>query len=251
MCLCVFSYQTHPQYQLILATNRDEFYERPSAPANFWDDEPEIFAGRDLKEKGTWLGLSKKHKFAMVTNYRDLRNLKTNVLSRGRIVVDYLKSTYSPKEFVEKIADPNAEKYNGYNMLLWEQGQMFWYSNVNKMSLQISPGIYGLSNCILDTPWFKVEKSKSAFKDVIENKEIDINKLFKVLSDRELSPDDSLPDTGLDFDTEKMISSVFVNTPSYGTVCSTIVLIDYNGKITFIERTVSPLKLTIVISKEI
>ena len=236
MCLIVFALNHHKDYKLIFAANRDEFYNRPSSPAEFWDNYPFLLAGRDLKEGGTWMGVTKQGTFAAITNYRDLRNLKLNAPSRGYIVKDFLVNEYSIERFSENLID-NGSSYNGFNLLYGNVDRLFYFSNYNNADKKIESGIHGLSNDLLDTPWFKVEKSKNEFEQVINKNNFSFEDIFKILSDTTLSPDEQLPDTGLDYEREKIISSIFIKTEEYGTRCSTIVTVDKNNFVNFIERT--------------
>lgn len=237
MCLIVFAYKYHPEYKLILAANRDEFYERPSLPAHFWIDEP-LLAGKDIKEGGTWCGVSRDGKLAAITNYRDIKSIKTNAVSRGKIVTDYLKGPHSPEKFAEDLTK-TAELYNGYSLVFGDASGLFFFSNQSKKPEKIEPGIHGLSNHLLDTPWFNVSRGKELLKKAIDKNENLIDNIFTMLSDKKLAPDEMLPETGLPKETEKKISSIFVENNSYGTRSSTIILIDNDDTITFIEKSLN------------
>jgi len=158
MCLIVFAYNVHPSYRLVLAANRDEFYERPSSSADFWKDYPQVLAGRDLKEGGTWLGITKSGKYAAVTNYRDPSSLKSDSLSRGRLVSSYLTGNQNPDKYLKNISS-QVDKYDGFNLLLGDDNNLFVFSSRSDMQ-KLKPGIYGLSNHLLDTNWPKVARSK-------------------------------------------------------------------------------------------
>ncbi len=160
MCLIIFAYDVHPSYKLVLAANRDEFYDRPSASADFWKDCPDLLAGRDLKEKGTWLGVTRQGKFAAITNYRDPASFMFDAKSRGKLVKDFLGGKNNAEEFIKKISRQDA-KYNGYNLILQDSGAFYYYSNRGVEKQKITAGIHGLSNHLLNTPWPKVVGEKT------------------------------------------------------------------------------------------
>ena len=237
MCLLLVSYETHPRFKLIIAANRDEFYDRPAEPAKFWNNYPTLLAGRDLKAGGTWLGITKHGRFAAITNYRDMKNLKKNAPSRGELVTSFLTGNDMPKVFSDKLLK-SAENYNGYNLLFSDMNEFYYFSNQTKKSIKLLPGIYGLSNHLLDTPWHKVEKSKTSFKNILSKEDVTADDLFNILSDTSIPPDELLPDTGLTFEIERAVSPVFVATPLYGTRSSTVILVN-NNQITFTERSLN------------
>lgn len=234
MCLIVFAYNYHPDYKLIFAANRDEFYSRPSSPAHFWKDEP-ILAGKDLKEGGTWCGVTKNGRFAAVTNYRNLKAIKKDALSRGRIVTDFLTGTSSPEFYSKGLAD-SANQYNGYSLIFGLNENLFFFSNQEKKIIKIESGIHALSNHLLNTPWFNVTRGKDLLKKAINQGSNLIDELFNLLSDKTTSSEDKLPETGLDKDTERKISSIFVETTDYGTRSSTVILLDKNNNVAYIEK---------------
>jgi len=151
MCLILFSFNLHPEYQYIVAGNRDEFYERPTQPLGFWKDEPLILAGRDLVGGGTWMGVTKTLKFAAITNYRDPAAIKKNAPSRGNLVRNFLAGKESPETYLEHVRK-TGHKYNGFNLLIGKKNQLWFYSNRGERVQKISSGFYGLSNHFLDTP---------------------------------------------------------------------------------------------------
>ena len=235
MCLIVIGYKYHPDYKLIFAANRDEFYQRPSAAADFWEGEPSLLAGRDLKEGGTWCGITKNGRFAAITNYRDMRSIKKDALSRGRIVTDFLLDISLAEDHSKNLVE-GSDFYNGYGLIFGDRNDLFFFSNQTKKLIKIKSGIHGLSNHLLDTPWFKVRKGKELFKKAIDKSDTLVDDLFVMLSDKTISPENELPDTGLPKDIEKGISSIFVETPEYGTRSSTVILIDKKDNVTFIEK---------------
>ena len=238
MCLLLVSYKTHPKYKMIIAANRDEFYNRPASSADFWSDEPAILAGRDLKAGGTWLGITRKGRFAAITNYRDPKSMKTNAPSRGELVINFLLGNNSLSEFSKELLS-SSDLYNGYNLLYADKESIRYFSNQTKKQLVLSPGIYGLSNHLLDTPWPKVEKSKKSFKNILNKEFISTENLFDILSDSSIPPDELLPDTGLGLEIERAVSPIFVKTPQYGTRSSTAILIDYDDNVIFTEKSLN------------
>ncbi len=235
MCLLLISYNTHPEYQLIIAANRDEFYQRPTEKSHFWVDHPELLAGKDLEAGGTWLGITKKGRFAAVTNYRDMKQVKENAVSRGGLVTDFLTSRLTPVKFGNGLII-TADKYNGYNLIFSDLETLYYFSNQTKRLTQLSTGVYGLSNHLIDTPWPKVIKSKEAFLEVTSEENIDTDDLFKILSDEKEAPEDQLPDTGLSPELEKVVSPVFIKSDRYGTRSSTVILINSLNEVLFIEK---------------
>lgn len=235
MCLIVLAQNYHPDYKLIFAANRDEFYERPSSPAEFWKDEPSLLAGKDLKEGGTWCGITKNGRFAAITNYRDIKSIKKDVVSRGRIVTDYLTGTSSPELYSKGLKEA-ANLYNGYSLVLGDKSNLFFFSNQTKKLIKIKSGIHGLSNHLLDTPWFNVKRGKELLKRAIDKRDNLADSLFELLEDKTISPEEELPDTGLSKAIERKISSIFVESPDYGTRSSTIILIDKKDNIIFMEK---------------
>lgn len=240
MCILFFSYDCHPQFRLVVAANRDEFYKRPTAPAAPWVDQPNILAGRDLEGLGTWMGVNQKTGyFAALTNYRGLaKNSNPNQVfrSRGELVSHYLQQSNSPSSYLSDIQQRVGE-YQGFNLLVADLSSMYYYSSASDSMEKITSGIYGLSNASLDTPWPKVEKGKAAFAAAIASSELNTGKLFELLNDVETAADELLPNTGVGLEWERALSSVFISSPHYGTRASTILAITYDHHIHFIERT--------------
>jgi len=235
MCLILFSYNSHPHYKLILASNRDEFYERPTKQLHKWADK-NILAGQDKMNNGTWLGLTADWKLAAITNYRDLSNIKDNAPSRGLLVSNFLENNDSPTNYLNKIST-SASDYNGYNLLVGDKNGMYYFSNIENKIEKIKPGVHGLSNRFLNTPWPKVENGKKEFERIIGlGKEIPIDEIFKLLSDTTQAPDEELPDTGVGIEWERVLAPIFIKTEAYGTRASSIILIDDNDQITLIEK---------------
>jgi uncharacterized protein with NRDE domain len=235
MCLIFISVEDHPRYKLIVAANRDEFYQRRTAAADYWQDHPEILGGRDLEAKGTWMAINKNGRIAMVTNYRDIRNIKPTAPSRGALVTDYLLEAGSPENYLNQLA-VRDETYNGYNLIAGNPEELWYHSNYKKGVYKLSPGLHGLSNHLLDTPWPKVERGLDKMKKILSGENISSSQLFDVLFDDAIAADDKLPDTGVGLERERVLSSMFIKSPGYGTRCSTVVLIDRNNNVQFSER---------------
>jgi len=237
MCIILFAYKTHPKYEIVLAANRDEYYARPTSHTAFWDDAPNILAGRDLVGGGTWLGVTRNGKFAAVTNFRDASSIRKDAPSRGNLVSDYLHSSDTPKDYLTRISAHSAD-HNGFNLIVGDSNELYYHSNKDEGVRSIAPGIYGLSNHLLDTPWPKVTKGKEALSAIIqEGGEVMPDTIFDILADDRLADDAQLPQTGISKEYERALSSIFIATPEYGTRSSTVLLIDIDGRVTFVERT--------------
>lgn len=222
---------------MILLANRDEYYERPSTAAAYWDDHPDIYAGRDLVGGGTWLGVTQSGRFAAVTNYRDPL-APTGERSRGDLVAEFLKRDVSAQSYLQQIYQ-NADEYSGFNLIVGKIGQrseLFYYSNRGGDQQELAPGIYGLSNHLLDTRWPKVAKGKDAFTDLLKSGDLSTDSFFGILSDGTLANDENLPSTGIPFATEKALSAIFIKTEGYGTRCSTVLKFDRNFEWSLEER---------------
>lgn len=235
MCLLVFSYRQHPVYDFIFAANRDEFYGRPTRPAQFWEEYPSVLAGKDMQAGGTWMGVTKDGQFSALTNYRDPSIQKESPPSRGHLVLDYLIGDDEPDKYLQKV-DQKADRYNGFNLLAGTLDKLMYYSNQQKELQKISPGLYGLSNKFLDTPWPKVQHAKADLQDIIKTEDISEEALFDLLTYDQQAPDQELPDTGIPIELERAVSPVFIKTEDYGTRSSTILLVDKSGNIIFEER---------------
>lgn len=240
MCLILAAYDCHPEYFLIVAANRDEFYSRPSARAYFWEENPAVLAGKDLEHQGTWLGVTRRGRFAALTNYRDPASTRANARSRGMLVRDYLLTSVEPTDYIAAV-NTVREEYNGFNLMVMNKKNMWYYSGRTGQTGKISPGIYGLSNHLLDTPWPKVVKGKNALRHTLEKAgEGLVENLFGLLSDREQAGDADLPQTGVSLEWERLLSSIFIQSEIYGTRSSTVLLIGRNGRVRFYERSFGP-----------
>ncbi len=241
MCLILFAYRAHPRYALILAANRDENYARPTLAAGFWSDHPQVYGGRDLECGGTWLGVTRNGRFSAITNFRDGYAQKTSTRSRGTLVAQFLCGTEPSATYIGEIAQ-SAAHFNGFNLLVGDLESMHYFSNRGHRAAAVEPGIHGLSNHLLDTPWPKVTRGKETLARLLEADENTIvDDLFDLLADRLIAPDHTLPDTGVGLHRERTLSPAFIVSPSYGTRSSTVVLIGYDGEVFFSERSFGPL----------
>ncbi|MCP5049380.1 MAG: NRDE family protein, partial [bacterium] len=240
MCLVLLAYKSHPFYKLILAANRDEFYNRSTAPANWWKEPPFLLAGKDLKAGGTWLGVTKDGKMAALTNYRGKKYgpEKEKAPSRGQLISAYLARRVSARDYGEELVK-TGPGYNGFNLIYGDfvSNDLYYYSNRKNTLKRLEPGVYGLSNDTLDTPWPKVVKGKQLLEKQISSApgELEIEPLFSILADSEIAPDDQLPDTGVGLAVERVLSALFIRSPEYGTRSSTVLSVDKNNSVTFIE----------------
>lgn len=235
MCLIFLSLQEHPTYKLIIAANRDEFYQRKTAAADYWQDHPAILGGRDLEAKGTWMAMNKNGRIAMVTNYRDIKNIKSTAPSRGALVTDFLLESEPSEKYLTRLAEKD-EIYNGFNLIVGNPEELWYRSNYKKGVHKLSPGLHGLSNHLLDTPWPKIERGMDKMKMVLTEEKLTSDQLFNVLFDDVIAADDTLPDTGIGLERERVLSAMFIKSPGYGTRCSTVILIDTNNRVKFSER---------------
>ncbi|NLM22248.1 MAG: NRDE family protein [Peptococcaceae bacterium] len=239
MCLILFANDCHPRYYLVVAANRDEYYNRPTLPAAFWPESPNLLAGKDLQMGGTWMGITTTGRFAALTNYRE-KGTQTRTLSRGLLVREYLCSSDSPVSYINTLKDGGAE-FNGFNLLLGDTQGLYYYSNREKILHRVEKGYHGLSNSLLDVPWPKVSKGIKAFAACLAAGEsINKERLFAILADKERPPDHELPQTGVSLEWERTLSPAFIVSPDYGTRCSTILLIDRCGQVRFWERSYLP-----------
>ncbi|WP_010650270.1 NRDE family protein [Oceanobacillus massiliensis] len=237
MCLINFQLNDHPKYKLIIAANRDEFYNRPTAAAAFWNDSPEILAGRDLLQMGTWLGITKTGRIAALTNYRNPDLEEPGKYSRGEIITNYLISNQSPEAYLNALRAKRGD-YSGFNLIVGNSEALFYYNNMEDKFDLIPNGTHALSNHFLNTPWPKVVKGRTMLREYSNSHDtVEIEKLFEIVADAEEAGDNDLPQTGITLDLERKLSPLFIQTPDYGTRTSTILLIDKNDQVTFVERT--------------
>jgi uncharacterized protein with NRDE domain len=238
MCLVLFAYKVHPKYKLMVAANRDEFYQRPTAPAHFWEDDPEILAGRDLEKMGTWMGVTKMGRFAALTNYRDPNEVTDGKRSRGELVANALQYKGNIKDYMKSLVS-NNDWYPGYNLLAGDEDELYYYSNVGRELLKVTPGIYGVSNHLLNTEWPKVHTGKTGLAQIVRTNHADVvEPLLTLLQKSEHAPDEKLPQTGVSLEWERMLSPMFIKSENYGTRSSTVLLMT-EKEIEYIERVFS------------
>ena len=235
MCLIAFAWRRHPLFPLVVAANRDEFHERPTAPASFWADCPEILAGRDLLGRGTWLGVSRRGRFAALTNLRSGHEARRDAPSRGSLVSAFLEGEESPRAYLAEVAE-RAHRYNGFCLVAGDGVELGYYCVRDPAPSLLPPGTYGLSNARLDEPWPKVEGLKSGLAEVLSRARWECVDLMELLDDRTPAPDEDLPDTGVGLAQERVYSSAFVLGPHYGTRSSTVLRIDTSGRAEFNEQ---------------
>lgn len=232
MCLILVAWRNHPEYPLVVAANRDEFYKRPTAPAAFWPDHSQLLAGRDLEAGGTWMGITRQGRFAALTNFRDPASHKPAAPTRGRLVAGFLTGDQTIDAYLDGL---DAAAYNGFNLLLGDGERLVAFSNVSNERHELKPGIYGLSNALLDTPWPKVGAGKTALEaalDALPNE----HRLWALLRDDRTHPDDALPATGVPLAWERLLSAAFVLSPDYGTRSSSILTLSAGAAVTFDEQ---------------
>lgn len=236
MCLIVFAWQPGQAQPLIVAANRDEFFPRPSQPAAPWPDAEGVIAGRDLQAGGTWLGIGPDGRFAALTNIRDL-DLPQGQHSRGELPVAFLRSQLTPEYFLQTLADP-LQHYGGFNLLVGNRDELWHMNSRSQLISRLQPGIYGVSNADLDTPWPKLLRAKQALQEALP--EADTQRLFQLLQDSQRPEDAALPQTGVSLEMERLLSSVFIATPGYGTRASTVLKVHADGSRELHERSFGP-----------
>jgi uncharacterized protein with NRDE domain len=238
MCLIFIAWQMLPQCPLLLAANRDEFYRRPTAAADFWPQAPQVLGGRDLEGGGSWLGVTRSGRLAAITNYRNLAELSgvgADKRSRGLLVSDFLTGSAAAADYLAELAQ-QPENYRGFNLLVGDGDGLHYYSNRGAAPRPLAPGLYGLSNHLLDTPWPKVAQGKRALAQLLRRGLPSEAELFELLAERTIAPDSLLPETGLSRDWERLLSARFIHSADYGTRASTLVLVDGQGGVRFSER---------------
>jgi len=233
MCLILVVWRAHPRYSCLVAANRDEFHARPAAAAAWWPDRPQILAGRDLTAGGTWLGITRTGRFAALTNFRDPEQRRATAPSRGMLVTSLLESGATVAEGLAYLRQVGAD-YNGFNLIFSDGERLGIYESVLGRGRELTPGIYGLSNHLLDTPWPKVQNAKSRLQAALDDL-TGTAPLLDLLRDDRPAPDARLPRTGVSLEWERLLSSAFVRAPDYGTRCSTIIRIENQGRAYFDE----------------
>jgi len=236
MCLILFAWKAHPRYPLVVAANRDEFHDRPTAAAGFWEDTPEILAGKDLQAGGTWLGINRNGRFAAISNYREPM-FRTSPLeySRGHLVRDFLVGKSTPAACSEQLHARGID-YRGFNLLLGDPETLFYVSNRNTGPARVGAGSHGLSNHLLDTDWPKVHSGRARIDTLLEDERVDPGALLELLADQTIIPCTGLPANEMKSEPEEITKRIFIVSPVYGTRSSTVVVLDSEGEFTFVER---------------
>lgn len=232
MCLIAFAWRRHPRYRLILAANRDELYERPAQPMHWWPDRREVLAGRDLQAGGTWLALDRDGRFATVTNFREEFRAHPGKRSRGELVTGFVSGDEPPLHYAQRL---EGERYAGFSLLLAAGDEFAYVTNRGDDARLLGPGVYGLSNATLDTPWSKVLRSRAGLTGLIERDAVTPAALLRLLSDERPAPAKELGDD-LPFALARAVSAPFICTERYGTRCTTVVLQEYDGRTEVQER---------------
>ncbi len=241
MCLIVFAWKVHPRFPLVLATNRDEFHERRSAPLAYWEGMTDVLGGRDMEKGGSWLATNIDGRWAAVTNFRDGSPPAATSLSRGDLVRDYVTSGQTSKDYAAAVAKSIA-KFPGCNLLIAGPDGLYYVSNRHESgqrsrTAEVAPGIHGVSNHLLDTPWPKVERCKQRLQTLLDSDGNTITRsLFELLADRNVAGDSDLPSTGISVERERVLSAPFIVADKYGTRASTVVLMDNEGTVQMHER---------------
>lgn len=238
MCLIAFAWQLSGR-PLLLLGNRDEFHARPTRPATFWNEEghPELLAGKDLEAGGTWLGVTRSGRFAALTNIRS-PGARRGPRSRGSLVLDYLTGRSAPEDYLNALVDDLAG-YAGFNLLVGNMQQLWYLNSDEARPRALTPGLYGLSNAALNSPWPKLQALRQGLDQHLDS-ESDSDALLGLLRDSREYPDEQLPDSGVGLEWERRLSATFIRGEDYGTRASSLLAIDADGSITFVERNFGP-----------
>ncbi len=238
MCLVLFAYDPQSAHPLVVAANRDEFYARPAESAHFWDDAPDILAGRDLSAGGTWLGVSRTGRFATVTNFAE-EGPSEAPLSRGRLPERFLAGSDDAHHFAHHL---HGSRYRGFNLLLWD-GRTLAYTSNRGHSQDLEPGVYGLANAELGATWPKVLRGREALRRAIEAG-ANPDTLLELLADRQVPPDEDLPRRGRPLELERRVAPCFIAGEDYGTRASTAVVFERRAggalRVRFAEQAYGP-----------
>jgi len=235
LCLIIVAWRAREDLPLVVAANRDEWRERPAAPAAWWPEEPELLAGRDIRAGGTWMGITKSGRFAAVTNFRDPSEKRSTARSRGELATQFLLGSDSPARFLSNLS-ARAHDYNGFNLILGDTGTLFYYGSREGEPRAIEPGVHGLSNHVLDEPWPKVVRGRRVMESALGMKD-PAPALFEMLSSPDGAPDEELPGTGVGIEWERRLASALITGDDYGTRASTVLTVARDRSIRFEERT--------------
>lgn len=239
MCLLVLAWRCHPRFRVVVAANRDEFHARAAAPLAPWSDLPGVAGGRDLQAQGAWFAVDQRQRFGMVTNFREFGRQRRSAPSRGGLIPAFLAGAAGPGEYLDTL-ETDAPGYAGFNLLLGDQHSLWYASNrADQFARELPPGIHGLSNEFLDTPWPKLVRVRERFTELLSRPQTDDgsleDQLFDMLADRQTAPVENLPAGDLSPEWARKLSAPFVLDPGYGTRCSTILTADAES-LTLVER---------------
>jgi uncharacterized protein with NRDE domain len=233
VCLALIALAAHPRLPLVIAANRDEFHERAALPAHWWPSG--MLAGEDRVAGGTWFGVNRAGRWALATNYREGVPRDPSAPSRGELVTRALSDSGRPLVTAAAIA-ADGDRYHGFNLLIGEGARAAYASNRASGAIALQPGVHGLSNHLLETPWPKVVRSKAKITAWLPAGSEDLTALFELLADCAQADVAALPSTGVAPQWERLLSSPFIVDARYGTRCSTVLAISAEGKARFIER---------------
>lgn len=234
MCIAFFNYRSHPKYKFILALNRDEFYDRKTQQAHIWKNPQDLMAGKDEVASGTWCGLNKKGHLAFLTNYRNPKLFNPNAFSRGKLILDFFET--EENHFKDQLLQTHKQ-FNPFNMIFGNSDHLYFFSSQQNNLQKLTPGTYALSNDTLNTPWPKITHGLKKFSEILKSSPSIENDLLHFMQNQKTFPDETLPNTGLSLENERLLSSIFIKSPNYGTRSTTLILIDQSNKTTFLERT--------------
>src|SRR5262245_61878744 len=241
MCLLVLAWRCHPRYRLVVAANRDEFHARPAAALGPWTDTPGVIGGRDLQAGGAWFAVDARRRCGIVTNFREFGRRRRSAPSRGGLIPAYLSAAAAPRDFLRGLED-DAPGYAGFNLLLADRDSLWYATNrADQFARELPPGIYGLSNEFLDTPWPKLVRVRARFEAALASPAAEDSKslataLFAMLDDREPAPAESLASSDLSQEWARKLSAPFVLDPTFGTRCSTILTMPHDDSLDISEH---------------
>lgn len=234
MCLIIFAYKVDPQHDLLLMANRDEYCDRNFLTAHKWADNQEIVSGIDLTANGSWTGITQTGRVAAITNYRSGFAFDPKLKSRGELVKKFLNSDIPPQQFLTIIRESKKE-FNGYNFLFGDLDNLYWYSNQTDEFQLLAPGIYGICNHLLDTPWPKLMDAKLQLKQMLDRGNVTPCDLLPIMLNKKRYTQEQLPDTGIEIEIEQGLSSIFVDLEKYGTVLTSFIYMN-NKSVRFYEH---------------
>jgi len=239
MCLVLIAWRVHPRYPLIVAANRDEFYARPTLPAQRWPGASGLTAGKDLEAGGSWMGVDAAGRFAAVTNFRELEQGPADALSRGELVTGYLLGDAPAESYLAKLAE-RANHYRGYNLLLTDGGELYCASNRDVPIRRLQPGVHGVCNGPLDSDWPKVKRGRQLLAKAVDRTEPSLKQLLELLRDQTQPADEALPDTGVGLEWERLLGTIAIDGAiagrGYGTRSASVLLLDAQGLGQFVEQ---------------